>query len=146
MGIDLCEVELSGDQEEDRSQGGEPAVAAGLSLGGLEESVEGLDEAVGLAGSRPGDDALQMRPDHFGDGLHGFDLGAVHIDAPLPEHPAHDVDLLSLEDFPELLSMEPGAGGSLARRLGDQGVEVGALFGGEALPAFQQGPADVLLN
>ena len=58
MGIGLCEVELSSDQEEDRSQGGEPAVAARLSLGGLEESVEGLDETVGLAGSRLGDDAL----------------------------------------------------------------------------------------
>lgn len=118
MGIDLCEVELSGDQEEDRSQGGEPAVAVGLPLGGLEESIEGLDEAVGLASSRPGDDALQMHPDHFGDGLHGFDLGAVHVDVPLPEHPAHDVDLLSLVDFPELFPMEPSAGGSLARRLG----------------------------
>ena len=89
MGIDLCEVELSGDQEKDRSQGGEPAVAAGLSPSGLEESVEGPDKAVDLAGSRPGDDALQMRPDHFGDGLHGFDLGAVHVDASLPERPAH---------------------------------------------------------
>ena len=116
MGIDLCEVELSSDQEEDRSQGGEPAIAAGGSLGRLEESVEGLEETVGPAGSRPGDDALQMRPDHFGDGLHGFDLRAVHVDAPLPEHPAHDIDLLLLENFPELLPLEPGAGGSLARR------------------------------
>ena len=45
----------------------------------------------------------------------------------MPEHPAHDVDLFSPKDFPELLPAEAGAGGSLAQRLDEPGV--GQVFG-----------------
>ena len=54
MGVELGEVELPGDEEEDGADSLEAAVASGATLGGLEQPVEGLDEAVGAAGSGPG--------------------------------------------------------------------------------------------
>ena len=51
MRVEPCEVEFSCDEEEHGAHGGEPLVATGLSLGGLEETVEGFDEAIGLGGS-----------------------------------------------------------------------------------------------
>lgn len=48
MWIDLREVELPGNEEDHRANGREPAIAAGFAFGRLEESVQGLEEAVGL--------------------------------------------------------------------------------------------------
>src|SRR5437667_6628176 len=73
MGVERGEVELTGDEEENGPHGREPGIASGLALGGLEEAVEGLDEAVGLAGLGPSDDAVEMRADHPGDLLHRRD-------------------------------------------------------------------------
>ena len=64
----------------------EAGVTARFSFGGLEQAVEGFDEAAGLAGPRPSDDAVKMVSNHGGDVLHGLDFGAHDIGAPLREH------------------------------------------------------------
>lgn len=58
MWIEFREIELAGDQEDHRSDRADPAIAARLALGGLKQSIEGFQEAVGLAGLCPGDDAV----------------------------------------------------------------------------------------
>ena len=49
MRVGLLEVELTGDQEGHSTDSREPAIAAGLALGGLEEAIHG-DEAAVAAG------------------------------------------------------------------------------------------------
>ena len=120
MGVEPVEVEFAGDEEDDGAHGLEAAVAAGLALGGLDQAVQRFEEAVGLSGSRPGGDAVEVLADGLGDGLHGFDLGAVHVDAPLVEHAFDDVDLPALEDGGQLLELRPGAGGAFAGGAGEQ--------------------------
>ncbi len=65
----------------------ESAVSSGFALGGLEQSSDGFEEAVGLPGLSPGGDAFEMIEDHLGDLLHGIDFGAPHIGASKP--PGH---------------------------------------------------------
>ena len=48
--VDFSEIEFSGEQEDDGAVGGEVAVSTGLVLGGLEQAVDGFEEAVGLSG------------------------------------------------------------------------------------------------
>ncbi len=60
MWIEFREVESACEQEDHGTNRGEPAVATRLALGGLEQSVEGFEEAVGLARLRPGNDPFQM--------------------------------------------------------------------------------------
>lgn len=60
MRVELAEVELAGDQEEHGPHGFEPAVAAGLTLGRLEQAIERFEEAVGLSGLGPSDDAVEV--------------------------------------------------------------------------------------
>ena len=91
----------------------EAGVTARFSFGSLEQPVDGFDEAAGLAGPRPGDNAVKMVADHGGDFLHGLDLGAHDIGAPLREHGRDDVDLLAIEDVAQLFAIEPGARGAL---------------------------------
>ena len=50
MRVERREVEPTRDEEEHGAHGSDAGVAAGFALGRLEEAVEGLDEAVGLAG------------------------------------------------------------------------------------------------
>src|SRR5262245_57111310 len=47
--VDGLEIELAGNQEEDCFHGLQAGVSARLSFGGLEQSIDGFDEAVGLA-------------------------------------------------------------------------------------------------
>lgn len=54
MRVDGLEVETAGYQEDDRHDGGDASEAACTPLGGLEQTVDGLQEAVGLARLRPG--------------------------------------------------------------------------------------------
>ena len=144
MGVERGEVELAGDEEENGAHGSEPRIASGLALGGLEEPIQGLDEAVGLAGLGPTDDAIEMLADHPGDLLHRLDPGTQNIGAPLPEQGGDDVDLLAFEDFAQMLAIEPGARGAFACCLGDQGVEIGPAFGGQAVTILEQCPAQSL--
>lgn len=76
------EVEFSGDEEDDGTVGSEATVSASLTLGGLEQLVDGLQEAVGLARGDPGEDALEVVTDHGGNLLHRFDLGSHDIGTP----------------------------------------------------------------
>ena len=46
MGIDLGEVELSGDEEKNGSHGLEASVSAGFSLCGLKQFVDGFDQPL----------------------------------------------------------------------------------------------------
>ena len=68
--VDAGEVELAGNEEQHGTHGGEAGITAGFALGRLEEAVEGLDEAVGLTGLGPGDDAVEVAADHAGNRLH----------------------------------------------------------------------------
>ena len=141
MRVEAGEIEFAGDEKEHSAHGSEARVAASLALGGLKQTVDGLDEAVGLAGLGPADDAVEVLADHSGDLLHRGDAGAHDIGAPLPEHGGNDIDLLAVEDVAQVLAVEPGASGALAGRLRDQAVEVGARFGGQAITVLEQCPA-----
>src|SRR5262249_42942687 len=99
MRIEAAEVELAGDQEDDGLDRVEAREAAGAALGGLEQAIEGFEEAVGLAGLSPSDDALDVPAHHRGDLLHRLDLAAHDAGAPVMQHLAHDVDLLALQDL-----------------------------------------------
>ena len=47
--VDGGEVEFAGDEEEDCFHGLQASVSARLSFGGLKQSIDGFDEAIGLA-------------------------------------------------------------------------------------------------
>src|ERR1700739_1956938 len=92
------EVELAGNEEQHGAHRREAGVAAGFAFGRLEETVEGLYEAVGLTGLGPGNNAVEVAAEHAGDLLHRRASGAQDIGAPLLEHGGDDVDLLTIED------------------------------------------------
>jgi hypothetical protein len=98
----------------------ESRVSARFAFGGLKQPVDGFDEAVGLAGLRASDDAIEVIADHGGNVLPGIDLGARDVGAPLSEHCGYDVDLLSVEDVAQLFAMEPRARCALGGELRDQ--------------------------
>ena len=137
----MREVEFSCNEEEDGAHSCESRVAAGLAFGGLEEAVERFDEAVGLAALCPGDDPVEVLSDHTGDVLHRRDLGPQDVCAPLLEHGGDDVDLLTVKNFAQMFAIEPCAGRAFGGGLGDQGVEVGSAFVGQAGTVLEQGPA-----
>lgn len=89
----------------------------------------------------PSDDAVEVLLDHAGDVLHRRDLGPQDVGAPLLEHRGDDVDLLAVEDFAQMLAIEPCAGRAFGGGLGDQGVEVGSAFVGQAGAVLEQCPA-----
>jgi hypothetical protein len=126
MEVDGGEVEFARDEEEDGFHGVEAGEPARLSFGGLEQSVDGFDEAVGLARSGPGDDAVEMGADHGCDLLHGLDLEAHDVDAPLSQHCGNDVELLAVEYIAQLLAIEPSAGGALGGELDEMAVSIPA--------------------
>lgn len=76
--------------------------------------------------------------------LHGLDLGAQHAGAPVPEHVAHDVDLLAPQDFAQLLLVEPGLSRAHGAHPGDPGVQVGCRLGLQAGAVLEQRPAHPL--
>ena len=119
MGIDLGEIEFAGEQEDNGTNGGEPAVAAGLAFGGLEQTVDRFEETVGLAGLGPGNDAFEMVTDQLGDGLHRFDLRAQHVSAPLAKQSSYDVDLFAVENLAQLFAVLPRPSGALDGQLGE---------------------------
>ena len=102
MRVDHSKVEFAGDQEDHGLDGGQAGEASGAAFGGLEQAVDSLQKAIGLAGLRPGHDALQMTAHECRDFLHGFDLGPHHTGAPMPQQRAYDVDLLALQDLAQL--------------------------------------------
>jgi hypothetical protein len=78
MRVEAGEIELTGDEKEDSEHRFQASVSVCLALGGLKRTVDGFDEAVGLAGLRPGDDAGESI--HV---LHRLDLGGHDVGAPL---------------------------------------------------------------
>ena len=144
MWVDVAEIKFPGKQEDDSADGGEVAVSTCLALGGLEQAVDGFEEAVGLAGLSPGDDAIEMSADHLCHDLHRFDFGAHHVAGPLGEHGAYDVDLLALHDFPQLFLIEPSTGSALGRDLRDERIQIGARLRRQASAIPQKLPAQSL--
>ena len=126
MRVEFREVEFTGKQEDHDADRGKPAVATRFALGGLEQAVQGFQEAIGLTSLRPGDDALEVVADHLGDILHRFDLGTHDVGTPLPEQVGDDVDLFAIEDLAQLLTVHPGPRGALCGEFGEQGVDIGA--------------------
>jgi len=55
--VDRMEVKLGGDQEDQDLDGGQPFKASGATPGGLEQAVEGREDAVGLVRVSPAHDA-----------------------------------------------------------------------------------------
>src|SRR5215475_11106621 len=127
MGVEGGELQFSRDEEDHGLHGLESGVSARLSFGGLEQSVNGFDEAACLTRSGPVDDAVEMGADHGCDLLHGLDLGSHDIGAPLSEHRGNDVELLAIEDVAQLLAIEPSAGGTLGGELDDEAIKVAGL-------------------
>jgi hypothetical protein len=79
MLIKACEVEFSGDEEQDRTHGFEASVSACFPFGGLKQAVDSLDEAVGLARLSPGNNAVEVSANQSRDVLHWFDLRAHDV-------------------------------------------------------------------
>lgn len=144
MGVEGSEVEFAGDQEDDRADGRQSSIASGLALGRLEQSVERFEEAVGHARSCPGDDALEVGADHFGHGIHRLDFRAHDVGAPLCEHRAHDVDLFSTEDLPEVLTVLPGACRAFGGQMDQQGIQISSAGVADTTGILQQRPAQPL--
>lgn len=137
MCVELLKIELASDEEYHRSHGIEIGVAVGFPFGCLEQSIECFDEAIGLSGLSPSHDSVEVVADHFGDLFHGFDFGTHDIGTPLLQHGGNDIDLLALENVPQLLLIKPRTGSTVGCYLGDQRVQIGALCGGQFLPAFE---------
>ena len=96
MRVDLREVELACDQEDHGADGRESAITAGLALGGLEEAIQGLQEAIGGPRLRPGTNAFKVGSYEAGHGLHGLDSGTADVGTLRLQHQAHDVDLFAV--------------------------------------------------
>lgn len=144
MRVDGPEVELACQQEDDRSGRAQPTVSAGLSFGGLKKAIQCLQETVGLAALNPGCNAIEVTTDHARHGLHRLDLRAHHVGAPLRQHPAHDMNLLALKDFSELLAIQPGPRRPQAGQLREQAVEFRSGLCFEITGIAQQLPAHAL--
>src|SRR5258706_3765977 len=102
MRIDHAEVQFAGDEKDDRADSGHTFESSSAAFGGLEQTVESFQEAIGLPGLRPGNDAIEMRTYEGGDFLHRLDLGAHDARAPALQHGAHDIDLVALQDLAQL--------------------------------------------
>ena len=59
MGAEPVQVGFACEEEDGGAHGSEAAVAAGFSLGGLDESVESFEKTVGLLGLRPRGNAVE---------------------------------------------------------------------------------------
>src|SRR3954451_9027045 len=97
MRIDDSEVELAGDQEDCGPDGGQSSEATSSALGRLEQTIDGFEEAVCLAGPCPSDDAFHVATNQRSNLLHRFDLGTHDAVAPVAKLLTHDVDLPALE-------------------------------------------------
>jgi len=126
MRVEFREIDFAAERQYRGTDRAEAGVAACSAHDGLEQAVGRFQKAIGLAGLRPGDDALEVVSDHLDDLLHWLDLGAHDLGAPLPKHGGDDVDLFAIEDLEQLFAIDPGLGGALRDELGEQRVEFGA--------------------
>jgi len=65
MWIEFREIEFAGEQEDHGADGAQSAVTTRLAPGGLKQAIQGLQEAVGLTGLCPSDDALEVPADQL---------------------------------------------------------------------------------
>lgn len=86
MRVEPLEIEFASDEEDDGAHRRKAGVPARLALGGLEQSIEGFEEPIGLPSLRPCDNSLEVLSDHAGHRLHGFDFGPEDMGTPLTEH------------------------------------------------------------
>ena len=106
MEVDRAEVELAGDQEDQGADGRQGCEAVGAVLG---EAVECFEEAIGLTGLRPsnnarGADARAWLPSLW---VRPWSASSKYTSG---HHGAHSVDLLSLKDLAQLFVVAPRAG------------------------------------
>lgn len=138
------EIEFSRDEKNHRTHGGAAGIAARLAFGGLKQTVEGLEEAIGLPSLSPSHDAIEVVADHSGDLFHWRNFGSHHIATPLRQQGRNDIDLFAVEDVTQLFAVKPGTGGALGRDVGNQGIQIGTLTGGQAASVLEQRPAHPL--
>ena len=138
MRVGLLEVELTGDQEGHSTDSREPAIAAGLALGGLEEAIQGLQEAVGGACLGLSTDAFETGSRKASDGLHGLELGAADVRTPWLQHQAHDIHLFAVSDLAEWLAIHLGPRGALGGHLPHQRPQIIACGGAERAGVLQE--------
>lgn len=98
------EIQFSSDQDNHGAHGCESCLTLRLAFGRLEQSVEGFEKAIGLAGLSPRPDPVEMLPNHSGY-LH---LGLHYLCAPLPQHSRHDMNLFAGQNLPQVFSIQPG--------------------------------------
>jgi len=107
----------------------------------------GFDESACLTSPGPVDDAVEVTADHRRDSLHGPDLGAHDVGAPL-EHGANDMALLAKADIAQWFSIKPSTGGARCREAGTAMIEViGSTLSTErssALPSEATAPTGTL--
>ena len=101
------EIELASDKENHRAHGVNTGVAPSFAFGGLEQTIECFEEAIGLPSLRPSHDAVEVVADHLGDILHRLDFGAHNIGTPLRQQARHDIDLFAIKNFAQLLTVQP---------------------------------------
>ncbi len=119
MRVECGEVKFSSNQKQDRAHGFKARISTSLALCCLEQAVDSLDETVGLTGLGPGHNSIEMSANQTHDILHGLDLGAHDVGAPLMQHLGDDVDLFALENVAQLFSVKLGSRGAIGRVLTD---------------------------
>lgn len=141
---DRLEIELVGEQEDHCFRGGQARVlSACFSLGGLEQPVERFKKSVGLAESKPDNDAVKVVSNHLRDRLHWLDFETHDVGPPLQEHSPNEVDLLALQNLAQLFSGEPGPRGCARTGLpSEQLLHIGTCFGPGRVGLTQEVPAD----
>ena len=117
------EVALTCQQEDHQPGSSHPYVGSRFALGGLEHPIEPFQKAISLTSFYPSYNATEVSPNHLGDGLHGVDLQAHDIGAPLKQHSTNDVGLLSLQNLARLFPVLPRPHRPQARDWADQGVQ-----------------------
>jgi len=80
MRVEPLESEWAGDEEDAGAHRRKAGVPSRLALGGLEQSIEGFEEPIGLPSLRPCDNPLEVLPDH------GGHFGPEDMGTPLTEH------------------------------------------------------------
>ena len=92
MRVERGEVKFSGNEKQDREHGLKACISKSLALCCLKQAIDGLDESVGLTGLGPGNDSIEMSASQADDILHGLDLEAHDVGAPLVPHLGDNVD------------------------------------------------------
>src|SRR3984893_4987058 len=140
MRVERGEVKFSGNEKQDRAHGFKACISTSLALCCLKQAIDGLNETVGLTGLGPGNDSIEMSANQTDDILHGLDLGAHDVGAPLVQHLGDDVDLFALENVAQLFSVKPGSRGAVGRVLTDQRLKVGELREVQFVGVLEQRP------